>query len=204
MSITENKQRLREIAIKRRKEIDFRAEKDCKICDYVVKLLLEKNVRSLFIYVSMESEVNTIGIIDKFISRMRIYVPHTYNGQMFLVPIEEKTTLTGADKFGNVFCNEQPPRMFLPEQVDIDVSVVPMCAYDKKFFRLGYGGGYYDKYLSRADCFSVGLSYSEMYVDSLPVEEHDVALSAIVTDQGVYYRDSDKSFSGEDDAEKIE
>lgn len=192
MSIVENKRKLRKILINKRKKIDFRTKKDCQIRDYVVKLLLERNVSSLFVYVSMKYEVDTIGIIDKLIPYMRIYVPYTTDGQMSLVPIDKDTTLTNVDKLGNVYCGEKPPRVFSPENVSVDAVIVPMCSYDKKLYRLGYGGGYYDKYLSRVDCFSVGLSYDELGVDSLPIEAHDVPLSVIVTDKGVFFRDNIK------------
>jgi 5-formyltetrahydrofolate cyclo-ligase len=69
----------------------------------------------------------------------------------------------------------------------IDLLVVPGIAFDKKGYRVGYGKGYYDKFLARKDVFSMGLAYSLQLVESLPRGEHDIKLDAVTTEERVYY-----------------
>jgi 5-formyltetrahydrofolate cyclo-ligase len=68
-----------------------------------------------------------------------------------------------------------------PEQ--IDVFVVPGLLFDRHGFRLGHGRGHYDRLLSgaRSDSLSIGFSFAERVVDSLPVDDWDVAMHLVVT-----------------------
>src|SRR5919198_2798458 len=67
----------------------------------------------------------------------------------------------------------------------IDLLVVPGIAFDKKGYRLGYGKGYYDKFLVKRKVFSIGLGYSFQLIESLPTVEHDKKLDAIATEDGI-------------------
>lgn len=69
------------------------------------------------------------------------------------------------------------------ELAQIDAVIVPGVAFDAHGRRLGYGGGYYDRLLPllRADCVLIGVGYDQQVVDSIPAENHDVRLSAVVT-----------------------
>jgi 5-formyltetrahydrofolate cyclo-ligase len=69
----------------------------------------------------------------------------------------------------------------------VDLLVIPGIAFDRKGYRLGYGKGYYDKFLSRKKVFSIGLAYFFQLLDSLPPGRHDKKLDAIATDAGINY-----------------
>lgn len=82
------------------------------------------------------------------------------------------------------------------EAHEFDMILVPMLAFDRCGYRLGYGGGYYDKFLAqvRADCELVGLCFGLGHSpEELPVSDHDVPLHCVVTEDGVH------RFSGETD-----
>lgn len=59
------------------------------------------------------------------------------------------------------------------------LCVVPALAADNSGYRIGYGGGYYDRFLSGYKGFSVCAVFSRLFVDSLPAEPHDVAVGAV-------------------------
>jgi len=70
----------------------------------------------------------------------------------------------------------------------VDLLVVPGIAFDKKGYRLGYGKGYYDRYLSEnKPRFSIGLSYNSQLIENLPRGNHDERLDAIATEDGIHY-----------------
>jgi 5-formyltetrahydrofolate cyclo-ligase len=69
----------------------------------------------------------------------------------------------------------------------IDLLVVPGIAFDKKGYRLGYGKGYYDKFLAKKEVFSIGLAYSFQLLESLPKGKYDKRLDAVATEKGVHY-----------------
>ena len=69
----------------------------------------------------------------------------------------------------------------------INIIVCPVVAFDAKKNRLGYGGGYYDRFLPRlmSDTMKIGVAYSCQEVDEVPTDVHDVPLDFIVTEDGV-------------------
>ena len=65
----------------------------------------------------------------------------------------------------------------------IDLVIVPLLAADTAGYRLGFGGGYYDRYLSRYTGNTIGICYKEQLSPiPLPHEAHDVALKKILSD----------------------
>lgn len=73
-----------------------------------------------------------------------------------------------------------------PDQ--LDMVFVPLLAFDKKGFRVGYGKGFYDKYLSlcREECIKVGFSYFDVLEKEIEHHEFDVPLDLCITPQTVY------------------
>jgi 5-formyltetrahydrofolate cyclo-ligase len=69
----------------------------------------------------------------------------------------------------------------------IDLLVVPGVAFDKQGYRLGYGKGYYDRYLEKKKTFSVGLAYLFQLLESLPTSENDMKIDAIATEDSIRY-----------------
>lgn len=80
------------------------------------------------------------------------------------------------------------PGLDLPvtEQVP-EITLVPGVAFDRRGHRLGYGRGFYDRYLSRCSgkTYSVGLAYAFQLCDAIPKDDHDQRLDALVTDREI-------------------
>ena len=68
-----------------------------------------------------------------------------------------------------------------------DVLLVPLVAYDKNFNRIGYGGGFYDRYIKRIKkikkIITIGIAYSFQRVDKVPVDKYDIKLDFIITEK---------------------
>ena len=68
-----------------------------------------------------------------------------------------------------------------------DIIIVPLLAYDKHLNRIGYGGGYYDRYIAKISkmkkIISIGLAHSFQKVKKIPINKHDVKLDFIVTEK---------------------
>lgn len=67
-----------------------------------------------------------------------------------------------------------------------DAVIVPLVAFDRTCHRLGYGKGYYDRFLASTSAVAIGIAYEVQRVVSLPHEPHDVALAAIATEERWY------------------
>ena len=68
---------------------------------------------------------------------------------------------------------------------DIDFAVVPCLSFDRKGHRLGQGGGYYDRLLPQLHCPTVLICREQLMSPEVPVEEHDMRCTMLVTEKGV-------------------
>ena len=71
---------------------------------------------------------------------------------------------------------------------NIDLIIVPGVSFDNFFNRLGFGMGYYDKYLSKSNIYKIGLCFSEQMVSSLPTQKHDIKMDMIITENKIYQK----------------
>ena len=74
------------------------------------------------------------------------------------------------------------------EVVTPDVAIVPMNAFDARGFRLGYGGGYFDRTLAACDrrLVAIGVAYEILSVPTIHAQAHDIPMDFVVTEDGVY------------------
>ena len=131
---------------------------------------------SFFVYLSYSSEAPT----DKLIARLtaagkRIYAPRAEGKEMAAVPLGEDFSLSP-------YGIREP--LGSPWAGSIDVAVVPLLAADEQGNRLGYGGGYYDKFLkSRPETLAVGWCFDFQLVKEVPREAFDEKIDYLVTDK---------------------
>ena len=84
----------------------------------------------------------------------------------------------------------------IPEPIKTKIKIpnfiiVPILAFDKNKYRLGYGGGFYDRYLVKylkkfKNILTVGVAFSFQKLHKLPTEKNDVKLNYILTEKGIY------------------
>lgn len=159
-----------------RKSIENREQKDRQIAEKLNAIAAGHT--SVFVYVSFGSEVSTHEFIAA--NADKVYIPFTEGGVMHC-----RKYLGGelnADKLGNV-----DPSCY-GEEGSPTLTVVPMLAFDRSCFRLGYGGGYYDRYLSSAFTVKVGIAYDEQLTEENFAELFDVPLDMIITPTTIYKR----------------
>lgn len=191
--MSKDKANLRKIAKTVRNALTNLSEKNCKIREKVLKLLYERNVKNLFCYVSIGSEVDTIDLIRNVFGKIEVFVPYTYDERMIPVRLDSPNRLFNTDKHGNVYRYGEPLATdLLSVNADgrycVDVTVVPMLAFNDELYRLGYGGGYYDKFLTDCDTEKIGVAFDEQKTTDFEAEDYDVALDAIVTQSKVFRR----------------
>ena len=69
----------------------------------------------------------------------------------------------------------------------LDIVIVPMLGFDKNLHRIGYGGGYYDKFLnSQPQARKIGICFETGKVERVPSEIHDITMDVIVTEHKIY------------------
>ena len=67
----------------------------------------------------------------------------------------------------------------------MELIIVPGLVFDEKSNRIGYGKGYYDKFLSKINCYKVGLSFDFQIKKEIPFEKHDEKLNCIISEKRI-------------------
>lgn len=138
---------------------------------------------TVFLYYSSGREVDTRKLI-RFLrsSGKRVALPVSLDqGEMYFAICGE-TLREG--RFPGIPEPEADAEVAEPREGSL--IVVPGLSFDRSGYRMGQGGGYYDRYLGRHRLFSVGLAREALLFDSVPREEHDRPVNCLVTDAGVY------------------
>ncbi|SCJ98257.1 5-formyltetrahydrofolate cyclo-ligase family protein [uncultured Clostridium sp.] len=157
---------------------------DKKVFDLLIKSDFYKKSKRIFIYVSYKNEVDTKEIIYYSLKNGKtIYVPK--------INIEDKTMKAiRIHSLNELYVNKYgilEPNIVDKScsELDFDLIIIPGIAFDMKGNRIGYGGGYYDKYLSGLECKidKVALAYEFQVIDNIVIEKHDIKVDCVITDK---------------------
>lgn len=164
------------------------AARSAAIRDRTLALPEVREARDLLVYVSSkDNEVDTKSLISALLYRRRtVLVPVSESGGVMAWSRLEDLNELVPGRFGLFEPLEQYRRMTPPP--DGAVALVPGIAFTRDGYRIGYGGGYYDRFLADFRGRSFGLAYDHQLVEAFPIEAYDVPLSAVVTESAVYRR----------------
>lgn len=154
-----------------------------RVAQRVLQLPELKNAQRVLTCLSFGNELHTWGLVDQLLASGRqVYVPRAERrGRRLHVhayPCALETL--------NFGLRQPPPHLpaMAPDQVDsaIDVVLVLALAFDRRGYRLGHGGGYFDRFLVGRPFPAIGLAYDCQILDQIPVEPHDVAMTVVVAE----------------------
>lgn len=140
--------------------------------------------KTIGITLSMENEVNTYPIIEKAWEEGKKVVVPKCNKETRTMSFRQ---ISNFDQLETVYMNLCEPIPALTEEVnadEIDLQIVPGVAYTERGERIGYGGGYYDRYLMHYKGKTLSLAYSFQMVDHIPIEPFDKNIEKIITEKG--------------------
>ena len=182
MDIQQTKHQIRVAAGSRLAAIDrfYFIESNKDILYMLLTVPEYKEAKRVFTYYSISKEVDTRAMIGGALkSGKQVFLPATFGGGKM-----EFREYKEGDELVKGRLNIPEPREGAPvsEPEDGDVLIVPALVYDLEGYRLGYGGGYYDRYLAGCKGFTIGLCRSRMMMGALPREEHDIPVKCIVTE----------------------
>lgn len=174
-----DKKELRKKYTKVRAEVEDKDLKDKLIRKNLRELDIYKKAKSVFVFISYRSEVDTKGIIEDILADgKKLLVPLVKGSQMIAVEVK------GIDDLGPNKMGILEPKSG-EEVIDVDLTITPGLAFDKAGYRLGYGGGYYDKFFAKVDTIRMGIGYYDQFVESLVHEDYDKPLEYLLTDRGL-------------------
>jgi 5-formyltetrahydrofolate cyclo-ligase len=142
--------------------------------------------RVVMLYLSTDEEIDTAPLALRcWQAGKSVVVPKVSWDQRRMLPVEITTLQTGITSTGPGI---REPMAGKPIPVDlIDFVIVPGLGFSITGHRIGRGMGFYDRFLAQSDFIgrSCGLAFEEQIVEALPVLDHDVPLSMLVTDGGI-------------------
>lgn len=184
----EPKNALREQFRQKRRSLsaDERKAKDQQIQDALESMDAFKKAKTILFYVSNGEEVNTHRLIQKYLKEKSIVIPRTLKKENGLALC--RLTAWEALEPSHFGILEVPSHdTNYVHESELDLAIIPGIAFDQNGHRLGYGGGYYDRFLKQLKKIkSIGLSYHCQIIEALPIEPHDVQVDWIVTEQKIY------------------
>jgi len=164
-----------------------RHAKSLAACNLLAAQDVFATARVVMLYLSTAEEVDTAPLALRcWQSGKQVVVPKVSWDQRRMLPVEISSLTTGITNSSGLGIRE--PIAGKPIPVDlIDLVIVPGLGFTPTGYRIGRGMGFYDRFLAQGDFVgrSCGLAFEEQVVEHLPVLDHDVPLSMLVTDQGV-------------------
>lgn len=136
-----------------------------------------QKAHTIGIYASYNNEVDILTWIEPYLSLKQICFPVVKDKTMEFYQVDSLSELEKGT-FGIL----EPTTNKKVMKQDIDLLIIPIVAFDKTNHRIGYGGGYYDRYLIGYKGKTIGLAYQLQEVDSIFYESFDLPLDKIITD----------------------
>lgn len=161
-------------------------QKSRRIAVQVSDLPELKKARMVYLYLSYGREIDTLWLAGRLLELgKRVAVPRVLGpGQMEFFEIHGLADCKpGA--YGILEPSETMQKV-APEPEEKTVMLLPGLAFDYAGGRMGYGGGYYDRYLERyPEIYKIALAYEFSILEKLPTEEHDIPVDVLVTENRV-------------------
>ena len=191
-----NKKELRKEILAHRNALSLqeRAEKSTHIASKVIALAEFQKSNKVLLYAPIRSEVETDAIyLEARRFSKSVYYPRVLGSEMEFYLVDETTTLEQGS-YGIREPKLEPAKQFVPNAQDTVFVLMPGAVFDEAGNRIGYGGGYYDKYLewlvsvipTKQICkVAVGFACQMVETGKIVSEAHDIRVDYIVTESQV-------------------
>lgn len=186
------RERLRKAMLAKRRALSpvFRDAASESAQRFLLNSLIWQNARTVFLYCATRNEPDTRLLLSAALCEGKtLLLPKCAEKQAGVMRAVHCSALEqlvpGA--FG-ILEPEEPDNECLPDALEPDLIVVPGVVFDRSGGRLGYGGGYYDRFIAKTGGAPalVGLAYAFQIVDTLPLEPWDIRVHALCLDTGFF------------------
>ncbi len=184
--MAESKENIRKQYLQKRDGLsaDFISISSKQIRKNLNKIESYRNAQTVACYHSTGSEVKTHEIMQEILSHGKtLGLPRVENGEIVFYNVKKFEDLEKGE-FGIM-----EPKQYCPILKEFDVIIVPAVAMAENGQRLGYGMGFYDRFLAGKNTTTIALAYTKSIAKSIPKSELDVFISIIVTEDGVIKSD---------------
>lgn len=154
---------------------------DRMIFKNLIEMTQYQNAENILCYVSLENEADTFEIIKKAISdKKNVFVPKVIDKEKM-----QFYKINSIDELKTGYRNIPEPTGNEKFEADEAFCIIPGLCFDKRGKRLGYGGGYYDRYFESKSHTKTALTYLCFLEEKIITDNYDVDMDFIVTQNGV-------------------
>lgn len=175
------KKELRKILIEKRKNlpIDYRYEADQQIFQKIINSDIYQKSNTIFCFVSTKEEINTRPILEHALNTEKcIVVPKCIEkGIMQAFQIQSFDDL----KPGNYGILEPKEYCKYVQPTDIDLAIIPCLSCNSKGYRIGYGGGFYDRYIHNETFIKLAICYEKLICEDIPTDNWDEMVDILIS-----------------------
>ncbi len=174
-------------AKRREMDTDIRRTRDKKICDFATGLVSYRFAEYVLLYAATEDEINIYNIANAALNQgKKVAFPRCRKEDHTMkYHIIESLDQLFPDNYGI----KEPPEDLPVYDPEVDtgsaICFVPGLVYDKAGYRVGYGKGFYDRFLSSFNGSSVGIVYSDFIMDTVPRGRYDMKVDILLSEKGV-------------------
>lgn len=185
ITVNEQKKLLRKVMLQKRKTLSDSetAVKNSAITEKLLELEKVQSAELILPFVSARGEVGTREFISKCLEAGKtVAVPRCIDGSN----MEFCVIHTFDDLEKGMYGIDEPKQhceIIKAENAQNSVLIVPALCFNPDGYRLGYGKGYYDRFISRYKGYTVGVCYSEFMTDDIPVDEYDRCVDIVITEK---------------------
>ena len=151
----------------------------------LIKLKFKKKKFKLALYYPASFEINVLRLLDfNYIVKQKILLPIIEESNSMNFFSWKRNEILQVNKFGML----EP----IKSKLDVpEIMLVPLLVFDNDKYRLGYGKGFYDRYLNKylkkfKNLLTIGVAFSFQKYNKLPINNMDVKLNYILTEKGIY------------------
>ena len=155
---------------------DMSPEKELSL-SHLDKIREFREAKTIFCYVSSGSEVKTHSLICEMLKTKRVLVPYCTDKVGNMIAVEIKSFDELEEGFFGILSPKTP--VSFPKD-KIDFVIVPAVSFDEAGYRLGYGKGYYDRFLSDITPYKLGICKKELLQKKLPHDEFDIKMDSVL------------------------
>ena len=162
---------------------DVRIAASAAICERVLASPLFQNCRTLLCYAPIGSEADVLPVAKAALAQGKaVGFPICHGEEMEFYVVTSLDELCETDAFGIRVPTADESRRIMPDASTL--MLMPGLAFDRAGNRIGYGKGYYDRYLHRASAMPItlGVTYASTLLDRLPAEVQDIPAAYLVTE----------------------
>ena len=183
------KEDIRRSLLKRRRSLPKEKLKQvsCEINTHLINEIQNRDLKKILVYQSIDNEPSIEQTTELAWQKdIEVYIPKVISKEKIIINRLRKNSSYSKNKFGIKESND----LDTVELAEIDLAVLPLVGIDINGFRLGYGGGYYDRFFNKGSKLSrkpfiIGTGYAFQILEVSFAEGHDLKYDSVITEKGV-------------------